>query len=236
MSSYGEHRTLIFVGTFLAIFVLMISQIPSIFYAYQTYVPEEYTISDVPTRWDTANIGKAGVKSQDYKTVDMGAATSWFALTHISTNDTLFTVDWEAGAYSAIYIAHSHSWWQKFRMLPYELDKEYVLSLEDENTSALFIRCETGDIPEVFLQISYDNSTYDSLSLAWTAGHLEVWMGFLLNASSTKASYDVWTLLGQIMFFQAPYIEPTLNAIIAIPIWISIIVCIIYVLDKVMPF
>jgi len=232
----SEHGTLIFVGTFLAVFVLMISQIPSIFYAYQTYVPEGYAGLSIDDKWDIANIGKSGVKSYDNKTLLCGVP-NWFALNYTGNpiNDTLLYWVWDPYE-NIITIDHVPAWWNYHICNPYPLTRAYVLANEENNVSAFYVRCTYADIPEVYTQISFDSNTYSSLSSAWDDGTIQVWVGFLMNASATSASYDVWTLLGGILFFQSPNIEPTLNAIIAIPIWISIIVCIIYVLDKVMPF
>lgn len=234
--SASEHSTLIMVVVFLAVFVLLVASIPAAIFINQvSYTPTTYVEVTPPSPfWDPAEIGKGNVKSQDYKYITFGTGKYW-ALTYASLNDTLIYVGWDVSPDDLI-VKHVHAWWDYRNMLPYPLEKDYVLAREENDISAFYMRCITGDIPEVYVQISYDNISYSSLLEAWNYGEIYVWMGLLENATRQEASYDVWTLLGQLMSFQAPNIHPLLNALIAIPLWICIIVSIVYVFDKILPF
>jgi hypothetical protein len=236
----NEHGLVLFTIIFISIFILLVSTIPSSFFTHQTGDAGDYVEIDVPDRWDTGFIGSVGVKDYDNQSVVYGNAY-FFTLTYIEEDDTEIQLQWGiyGASYNYLYFYHKHMWWifpDYKHMTPFPVEKDYMLSVEQDNVSAVYIRCETGDIPEILVQIGFDNNTYDSLTEAWNDGHLEMWLGYMQNASATQAYYNVWILIGQLLTFQAPNIHPYLNAIIAIPIWAAIVLSVIYTLDKILPF
>lgn len=238
----SEHGTIIFVVSLLLIFVLILNGMTtSYFFSEQpNYLATQYPNIGTPSAYDPGSIGKAGVKSEDYENVTYGEYS--FYLTYDTTNDTELVLIWNniPGDRDNLYLSHRHPWFWFFTRLvsmsPWPVTKDYVNSTQNNNASQLFARCMEGDIPEVFVEISFDNTTYNNVTHAWDNGQLRFYCAFLSNATLEQAHYDVWTLLGQLLTFTMPNVHPLINAIIAIPIWISIILGLIYVLDKIKPF
>lgn len=82
--------------------------------------------------------------------------------------------------------------------------------------------------------ISYNSTKFSYFSDAWYGtetytAEVLIFLGMSYEEGLELAEYsvNVFNLIGQILFFQHPYIHPIINTFIAIPIWISIIYLII---------
>jgi len=79
---------------------------------------------------------------------------------------------------------------------------------------------------------SFNVTKYETPSLAWEQDELYVIVAAGLGGS---AGGDIFTLIGQLLFFQAPNMHPLINAFIAIPIWSGIAYLIYVLLIKLKP-
>lgn len=242
MGGIGEHKTVIFVVCFLGFFSVLIAGLPNIFYAHQNdFDSTIYTQISVPDKWDTSAIGQGEVLSQDYRNVTAETYyTTPFYLTKATTNDTTIRLFWSPLDIDNLYFEHRHIFLffipYYVNMNPHPITKTQILQDFDSltNVTSITLRCKDGDF-QCLLQISFLYPTYQNMTDALNAGHIEVWLGIRASDTQTEAHYDAWTLFGQLLSFQAPHIHPLLNAIIAIPIWVSIGVAVIWLLEKILP-
>lgn len=238
----AEHGNLIFVVTFLGVFIFLSGFIPSPFFFFLTYDQTQYKPLVVPDKWDTSAIGEGTVLDQDMANITYPSATS------LSLEDEEIILFWAdyypynpdlPSSKDEMWLAHIHTWWIFVFWEPTDANpftKAYLNSIQDENNvSSVTVRCLKGDLQFLF-QITFDNNMYSSFIDAWDNNHLEVYVAIRQADTQTQAHYDAWTLIGQLLTFQAPFIHPLFNFIIAVPIWISIALAIIYVLDKILPF
>ena len=73
---------------------------------------------------------------------------------------------------------------------------------------------------KMYAILSYDTGTYASWELALDAGALGLWLG--VQFDQTNTTYNAWDIIGMVLFFSMPDIDPFLNAIIAVPIWLGV--------------
>ena len=73
----------------------------------------------------------------------------------------------------------------------------------------------------LFVYISYDASSYSSISEAANTGGLAILVG--INFDQVNTSYNSWDLISRIIFLNIPVEVPLyLRLLIAIPIWIAV--------------
>lgn len=94
----------------------------------------------------------------------------------------------------------------------------------DENPQISRINVECSHYTWTVL-FSYNGTTFATLedALDGVGGTPELYVFVGLGWDETISSINAWSLIGQLLTFQAPEIHPTINVIIAVPIWISII-------------
>ena len=234
-----EHKTIIFLFTFISLFGFLISTMPSLMMSHQSgYNETEYTYVTVPDRWDTASIGSGIVISQDMKNVTYGGLEI-FTLTDNDNATQDISMEW-AAAYGQdlTFYRHKHMYWfvpWYHNMNPYPISKDYAVQYQDDNITAIQLTCDQGDF-KCLLQISFNETAYADLEEAWDDGQLEIWLGIRDTDTQTQANFDVWTMLGAFLTLRMPNIHPWLNFILALPIYATLGVCILYILDKILPF
>lgn len=222
---------IIFLSTFFIVLGSMVAE-SAFMFSETPFIPSV----SVPDRWDTAEIGKGSVTSQDWGNLSYPTVHQLY-LSWQGTNDTHIYVVWTDDQ-TEIEIFHPHVWYYWAIMLPYPVTQTYVVSIEDSDLqrSYFYTRCQDGDIPEILVQFAYDTVTYDDLTDAWDNGELDIWIGYEAAGNQTIAHYNVWTLIGQLMSFNLPNVHPSINIIIGVPIYACIIIGVIYALDKLVPF
>lgn len=80
----------------------------------------------------------------------------------------------------------------------------------------------TAQEPAFRVQVyfGYNTTLYSSIVDAWDNYELQVLIG--IDFDQTRTGYNAWELISMLLFFQLPDIHWTINALIAIPLWISI--------------
>ncbi len=234
-----EHKTVIFFFVFISLFAFLIGAMPNLMVAHQAgYSTTEYTYVSVPDRWDTASIGAGTVLSQDMKNVTYGGLEI-FTLTDNDNATQDISMEW-ANAYGLnfTYYRHKHMYWfipWYHNMNPTPLTRAYMVSIQDENISSVQLVCDQGDF-KCLLQVGFNETAYATLDEAWGDGHIEVWLGIRETDTETQANFDIWTMLGAFLTLRMPNIHPWLNFILALPIYATIGICLLYILDKILPF
>lgn len=95
-----------------------------------------------------------------------------------------------------------------------ESDFFYSDNLDDSGNFSRILMYD--DAFNYVMFVTYDESTYSSLSDAFTNGELTLSLGMGWEYESSVMSG--WDLISRLLVFQAPNIHPIVNAIIAIPI------------------
>jgi len=236
--SMAELKPLVLVISFLGLFALLISIIPGQFF--------------------TESYGGRGVDVPEYfEAVDI---TSFFETYNFTIDDKdMFQKEWDLGGHNWIMnadygdefigLGKKNYWWflwvgtEKliFRssrginrgqfLNRQELDADY-----DNTTSYCEYVCEGEDNPSLSttMYFGYNTSLYDTPSEAWENEELYVLQGLGFDQVST--SRNAWNLVGMILFFQMPDVHPIINAIIAIPLWVSIVYLTYVLILKAIPF
>lgn len=230
-----EHGTIIFVVCFLGAFIFISGLIPNSLLANLTYNEENYSDINYPDkRWDTSAIGEGNITDQDLYNITVNE----IIYLHLGGEEVKISWPIIALQYDSLYVYHNHFWWiftfaESTNLCP--VSKSFLSSINEDGVSSITCFCLKGDLQFLF-QVSFDNLTYADLEEAWNSGYLMLRIALRNTDTQTVAHYDAWTLIGQLLTFQAPLINPLFNYLIAIPLWVSIIIAIIYVLDKILPF
>lgn len=222
-------RNVLFIVVFLATFTLLASQIPVIF-----LVPSiaEYDTLNVPSQsWYSLELGLSAGQYPifDNDTFPINVEAD---LTLASVTVRGVFIDYGQGNELTLWRSHTIFWiftGTDYLYLDGELGvqrKDAFDYMRNENVTSFTMK----DSKFVYhVSIAYDQAKFDTLAEAWdgTVGdtaELYVFIGMTsteadkLYAEATNA----WNLVNQILFFQSPNIHPALNALIAIPVWISI--------------
>lgn len=77
---------------------------------------------------------------------------------------------------------------------------------------------------EMMAWIGYDTAVYSSLTDAWDND--ELCFMFAIDWDEKGTGMNAWNLISMLLFFQLPNIHWTINALIAIPMWLMIGYCI----------
>jgi len=68
--------------------------------------------------------------------------------------------------------------------------------------------------------IYYNTSAYSSMKQAWE--NHTFWLTQGISFDQVGTSWNAWSLISSLLFFQAPQINPFINLIIALPFWVCI--------------
>lgn len=195
----------------------------------------------VPDKWSTDEIGMGAVLYQDYDNVTVSGTEVTNTFFELAVVDEV-RVTWDFTHPDYISIYHKHSWWLftwYVKMNPVcPVSKDYLQAYMDstDNVTSLNIRCSDGD-STMLLQVGFAGLDADSIEDAWdNVGEIGVYLCIRDVDDTQEANYDVWSLIGQILTFQTPNVSPLLNIFINVPIWICLLIVIVYILDKIVPF
>lgn len=220
-------RTFLFVLTFLAIFGVLVGTIPSEF----VEASKEYKKQSVPEYFESLDITSFN------QTIVKNITEQWYSKTYYFGGH-----DFQLIAYNdnGGKLVHKHYHW--FWFIPVG---HHPMEWHDKNGKRVDIPlAETRGINKQILDSSWDNSTntakftlkckhvtiqaffgynttkYNSPSEAWE--NYEISILFTIGLDQIGMGWNTWSLLTGILFFQIPEINPVLNLIIAVPIWICI--------------
>lgn len=73
---------------------------------------------------------------------------------------------------------------------------------------------------KAYIIFNFNQTAYPTWESAMDDGALNMWIG--VQFDQTNTAYNSWDIVGMILFFNMPDIDPFLNAIIAVPVWIAI--------------
>jgi len=245
--------TFVFAVSFIGIFVILVVTMPSQFYTtapeYQQYsYPSFFNKEDIEyiafMRNETINLGDIY-----YSVILDFTDPPEIAKGERGTINFKFTVEWydNGWAISKQRINFQHIEWEWFtfrRRHPMycfnepdktpSLSKANIVANWDEEYNASIIYPVSCNCIVTKVWFVDPNTTRNNISEAFDEGSLIVVMGFGFDDYQTSIS--AWSLVGQLLFFQAPQIHPVLNAIIALPIWATISVLIYLLILKAIPF
>jgi len=163
-----------------------------------------------------------GIVSGSYPYLDSHVIHREYASTRFSLGAVYVDVWWNP-IDSLLWFGHSYHiawifWWtENLRESPIQWS-DVITNALNANVSKIVMYC---DCPKTYDVYILNNSTsYASLYDAWVAGEITVQIGMGWEAS--YAVINAWTLITQLMLFQAPNIHPLLNGIIVVPIWAMI--------------
>lgn len=244
MPTDSETNLFVFV---LITFIVFSATLASIYSGspYLFTVNPNYPESGYPSVYDPAALGTSQAFSEDNNsdvTPSISVPTQFFYLDtegDTSRNNTIIGLIWYPSLQDNLYFVHWHTdfwiWGHWEHMNPYPVTQDYAVSRLSNNVSSLFVACVQGDIPSVFAQITFDNSTYDDLADAWDNGHLAVSVSFLTNATFSAMQYDIWGFFTAIYSFKAYDFFPSpLDTIFSSIFWVFTLVMVLYVVKGVL--
>lgn len=236
MGDISELRGLLVIVGFLASLVLLISLIPTGFFAYtfegRTIIVEDYfeaiDLQSFVDTW-TYTLNETGgelVFGFDVYEVPVETAGEWLGGHDISL---FYRV---ANASNPEVLTLTHFWaefifgqqhdleWKNFQGISRgtslegtELDADY-----SEETIDYTSLCSHFQVKVFF---GFNETTYSSPTEAWNHHGLSILIG--INFDQVSTGSDAWGIISMLLFFQMPEISVFLNAIIAIPLWIGIL-------------
>ena len=237
---YPPASHFIVIIVFLGTFTLLVMTMPSGLFAMQ----EEYTLYDVPDTFKAIDLHKYG--DVDYYTFP-GTGTTHHE--EIGGHDirishsTIFDYIRIRHVYMMwgifYYGEHSMTWWtddspsiSRETTLSYEeMDADYDASL---NMSAYIVKCKHFPLDTY---LAWDNTTFNTPSEALVGGDLDIFWG--INLDDMGTGLNAWDMASQILFWQMPQVNTSLNILISLPLWACIswlIFAFIYAIIKSLPF
>jgi len=244
MGDISELRGLVTIVTFLGITFLLISLIPPQFYTAtsgrEISIPEIFDAIDIYQFAETKVLqtnetgGTVWIVDNSYYRVDIDIGNHDVDLYYKRPN------------YSSknVWILHRYTEWIIFPVI-HRLD--WINSQGESRGDNLALASLNLDAVDgvakyqarcwhftLFTQIGYNTTTYSSVEMAWNAGNLYFFFG--INFNDVGTAFNVWNLIGMLLFFQLPDTHPIINAIIAIPIWVSVAYLIYVLIIKIIPF
>jgi hypothetical protein len=238
----SELRGLLVVITFLSVTVLLVSMIPGEFVVStttnrQVVVPEAYSSSEVMAIASSYNFTFGPHVDKEF---DLGGHT-------------FLIFDNAAGSIPGNGIMMFHTWIEYWifhnqdPMLWYDSQNIQRDTGEDFSTWPWMMKFQTIDDigvnttwtvqcqhVTVKIMFGYNTTSYDNCTQAYENDALGIWLG--INFDQVNTQYNAWNLISMILFFQMPDVHPLINAIIAIPIWVTIAYLVFTLITKLIPF
>lgn len=221
----------VFIVTFLGIFVLLVSFMPTEFYVSsyrQIDIPNELDALDIPVYdYMTLNIT---YNPQGYWQEDFGfnGATEFRAISYNTTNDysidaCVFFIEWVSYPFKG----YGLDFWNTTHNLGATL---YFPDLETiyAEDGALRFSMKTQDSGQLkfICAFVWDEETYSTPTPAFENDGVIIYLG--LTWEQQMSTMSAWNIVGMILFFQMPQVHPLLNMMFALPIW----ACILYTIYR----
>jgi hypothetical protein len=249
----AENITLVTVVTFLSVFFLLTASMPSGLIAN----PQQGKEVNVPTYFEAIEIQKyaqtysVNLTSDQYTdNFDLGGwRFEWWsdAFTDLGSPPSFIVLTRYDSWWIFYWYAETGRWYEKAKGT--EVDGYGQIALSTR--TCYYITKETLDtyydaenhvakftiqfaVTQFDIFFAFNTSAYSKPSEAWNNNDLHALIG--INFDKTNTTFNAWNLIGAILFFQMPDINPALNALIAIPIWILIAWLIYILILKAIPF
>lgn len=227
MGDISESRILILVATFIGIFAFIIVLMP------QPLLPSsERDVASVsyPDGWESHDLLYI---AESYNTTVTNSTDIQFEFGGRSMR---LTGSYSANGHSVILYEYWFEWLVMYRLEPcdwldstgyyYDANFQNALLMESLDNSSYtqderFIgRWTEHSQFKVYIIFSFDTGTYSGWEDAMSKGGLSIWLGIQFDQVNT--SYNAWDIVGMILFFRMPDIDPILNAILAVPFWVAV--------------
>jgi hypothetical protein len=249
----AENITLVTVITFLGVFAILVTTIPSAFLISQ----QEYKQVNVPTYFEAIDLQNFAQTYVVNLTVgyDIEYYDFKFGGWNLRVYDFGDTYEPPSGKW--LWIRTQAEWWifkwdfKYFRWYDKEgidrsVDKVYYRDVyrviyyyafdeayEKWGKDGLKWTIKT-DFTKMIVYLGWNFTKYEKPSDALLAGEFS--MLLCINFDKMNTSFNAWNLIGSILFFQMPNVHPVINAIIAIPIWVMIVWLMYILILKAIPF
>lgn len=229
----SELRGLVSVVSFLGVVVILMSTIPTEFLIdhedyYTVTVPEYFEPMEI---YNFVSSWTGTVDNETYSNTWLG--TSYF-VQDLDDGGGDFG-GWELEFWSdydddTLFFLHVETWFIFSFRHPLEWLREdqyslgdYISATELNATYQTYDRLEFVSSCEhfqVFAFFDFNQTTYDDPLDAWEQDELYIFVG--MQYDQTDTTYSAWEIIAMLLTFKLPNIQPLINMIIAIPIWISI--------------
>jgi hypothetical protein len=238
----SELRGLVVVITFLSVTVLLVSMIPGEFVVSpsenrQVVVPQSYSSSEVMAIASTMNFTLGPHCNTDFSLG--GHDFSFFdnAMGSVPGNGIIMFHSW-----IEYWIFHNQDFMKWYDQQNIERDTGedfsnwpfmmHFQTIDDIGVNTTWtVQCTHVTIKVMF---GYNTTSYANCTDAYENNALGLWVG--INFDQVNTQYNAWNLIQMILFFQMPDVHPLINAIIAIPIWITITYLVFTLITKLIPF
>jgi len=244
MGDLSEIRGLITVTSFMSAFLFLTLLIPSAFniggyeQQRQINVPEYFEAIDIQSFAETYNITTGNDFAEVYFSIG-----GWNLL-------------WEVKPSQECYVFFSFdSWWifkwnfqsfhwynkngiEKSTLLnlqpPGHYGNHYVIEWKNINGNQTIQFSTQNPNVQLIVFFGYNTTEFSNVQDAINNDALSVL--FCINFDQVNTSFNAWNLIGMLLFFQMPNVHPTINMLIAIPLWVVIAYLIYVLILKALPF
>lgn len=107
--------------------------------------------------------------------------------------------------------------------------EEIQANSEDNQTSRFKVECRHFHMTAIF---NFNATKWGNFTDAWNHNELYVFHGIDFDQLST--GYNAWDLISRLLFFQLPEVNPYINALIAIPIWVASVYVVVILIMRAM--
>lgn len=222
MGDISEFRGIIVIGSFIAVMILLFGLIPSGLWASQ----EDYgRTQEIPDYWEASDIQRFNntqyfLLNNSVDSTSMQEFGGWYFLQmwYVGGNyTTIARYDKILIFYHAVEdgLFHNDNSRIGYGLYDTQLDEDY----DNGGLKNLQYRVEFGSTTEMYHLYSFNETLYDSPSQAWYNDALYVLWG--MNFDQMRTGYSAWDLIAMTLFFNYPDMNPILNAIIKIPLWLG---------------
>jgi len=251
MGDISELRGLIVILTFLGSFVLLLSLMPAEFYSIGDYravtVPEQFESIDVYSFAETDTIRLNETEGEDaggeYWRVQLKNAGS----EPLGNRDLWLYYKKNDSGFLNMYVNHYWKEWVIFTFFEklnfYHKGTDHGLYLDTSmmesyreapnNDTANFELVSPRHSFQYYWSVGFNSTSYNNFTHAWRNQDLYIFVG--VDFDDVNTSYNAWQLVGMLLFFQLPEMNPVINGLMAIPLWVGIVYLIYVLIIKVIP-
>jgi len=244
--SMGELKPLVLIVSFLGLLFILINMIPGEFYAAsyegrEVNIPEYFEGIDIQSYIQTWTYtlneteGKEVYGYYDVNINDGDFAGHKFRLSYKLPNSSSLNllIDRCFTTWFFFEDAEHMIWYNKqgIKLTDCLLTDEQIEGESVDGESRYVLRCSKAEFDVYFY---YNSTIWNNATEAWNHHELHFFAGIGFDQLNT--SINAWSLISSILFFQMPDVHPILNAMVAIPLWISIAYLVYVLILKAIPF
>jgi len=224
MGDISEMRGLIVVGSFLAVTLLMINWIPSEFQQVgdmgRTITAPSYFESSELINW---NVTYTMSITSDSYSKHWGKSEFGHDMMFRAEKLATYNMLWNEHGYTFLGFwtgGHKQEWinddgiTRGTTLTNGEIDLDWNTQ---NNLSSYILKCAHF---YMMADVGYNTTLYSNSKDAWDNHDLHVLFG--IEWSQRGTTWDAWSLMANLLFFQLPEINIFINALIAIPIWVCV--------------